>query len=147
MSEAITARWTPRQTDFDRFARLSGDDNPIHVNPAFSAHTAFGRTVAHGMLLYSRVWALVVAARPGGRHVSQSLMYPAPAYADEELAIAIWPKKGASPIVLADVAPGARTQLATEGQGRDAILYAIRVARVRDGAEVLTGECTLEEHC
>ncbi len=41
------------QTDFDRFAALSGDDNPIHVDAEFSARTRFGRTVAHGMLLYS----------------------------------------------------------------------------------------------
>lgn len=120
MSGAISARWTPRQADFDRFARLSGDDNPIHVDAAFAARTGFGRTVAHGMLLYSRVWALIVAARPGGRHVSQSLMFPAPAYADEELAITITPKETATH-------------------------YGIRVARVRDGAEVLTGECTGKE--
>jgi acyl dehydratase len=95
MSGAITARWTPRQVDLDRFAQLSGDDNPIHVDPAFSA-------------------------RPGARAVSQSLMFPAPAYADEELEIAIE---------------------ATEGS--DA--YVIKVARVDDGTEVLAGECTLKE--
>lgn len=149
MSGAITARWTPRQADIDRFAELSGDDNPIHVDPAFSARTSFGRTVAHGMLLYSRVWALIVAARPSMRHVSQALMFPAPAYADEELEIAITPKEEANLIVPSGVAPEPRTQLAGEGQGRGhgktTALYAIRVARVRDDAEVLTGECTLEE--
>jgi acyl dehydratase len=149
MSGAITARWTPRQADIDRFAELSGDDNPIHLDPAFSARTSFGRTVAHGMLLYSRVWALIVEARPSTRHVFQALMFPAPAYADEELEIAITPKEEPSPIVPSGVAPEARTQLAGEGQGtwdgRRAALYAIRVARVRDGAEALTGECTLEE--
>ena len=35
------------QVDFDRFARLSGDNNPIHIDPAFSARTPFGQTVAH----------------------------------------------------------------------------------------------------
>ena len=39
------------QADFDAFAELSGDDNPIHLDPAFSANTRFGRTVSHGMLL------------------------------------------------------------------------------------------------
>ena len=43
------------QRDFDRFAALSGDDNPIHVDPAFAARTRFGRTVCHGMLLYSTI--------------------------------------------------------------------------------------------
>jgi len=34
--------------DFDRFARLTGDDNPIHCDPVFAATTHFGATVAHG---------------------------------------------------------------------------------------------------
>jgi acyl dehydratase len=127
MSAAKTARWTPRQSDFDRFTALSGDDNPIHVDAAFAARTGFGRTVAHGMLLYARVWALVVAARPGARHVSQTLMFPAPAYADEELEIAISPK-GES----------------RRRSGRET-LFAIRIVRVAGGAEVLIGECSIEE--
>jgi acyl dehydratase len=45
------------QSDFDRFAALSGDDNPIHIDPEFSARSKFGRTVAHGMFLYSTVWS------------------------------------------------------------------------------------------
>ena len=41
------------QRQFDEYARLSGDDNPIHVDAAFAAGTRFGRTVAHGMFLFS----------------------------------------------------------------------------------------------
>ena len=36
---------TLTQGDFDAFATLSGDDNPIHVDPAFAARTRFGRTL------------------------------------------------------------------------------------------------------
>ena len=53
------------QRDFDRFAILSGDDNPIHVDPKFASRTRFGRTVAHGMFLYSHVCAVLGAALPG----------------------------------------------------------------------------------
>jgi 3-hydroxybutyryl-CoA dehydratase len=35
----------------DRYAELSGDFNPIHVDPAYAAKTPFGRTVAHGPLV------------------------------------------------------------------------------------------------
>jgi 3-hydroxybutyryl-CoA dehydratase len=35
----------------DRYAELSGDFNPIHVDAAYAARTPFGRTVAHGPLV------------------------------------------------------------------------------------------------
>ena len=47
----IERQWIPTQEEFDLFARISGDDNPIHVDPEFSARTRFGRTVSHGMLI------------------------------------------------------------------------------------------------
>jgi acyl dehydratase len=86
---ALSARWTPTQAEFDAFARVSGDDNPIHVDPAFSARTAFGRTVSHGMLIYSRLWGLLVAAHPGLRQLSQSIMFPNPCFAGEEVALSV----------------------------------------------------------
>ena len=66
------------QADFDAFARLSGDDNPIHVDPAFSARTRFGQTVAHGALLCSVLRGLVERIAPGARQISQNTQYPAP---------------------------------------------------------------------
>jgi acyl dehydratase len=71
------------QADFDLFARVSGDDNPIHVDPDFSARTRFGRTVSHGMLLYTRLWGLVRRHVPDARQLTQSLMFPAPTFAGE----------------------------------------------------------------
>ncbi|MGO1117228.1 MaoC/PaaZ C-terminal domain-containing protein [Rhodovibrionaceae bacterium A322] len=75
------------QADFDLFAEISGDNNPIHVDPDFSARTAFGRTVSHGMLLYSCLWGLLREHFPGARQMSQDLMFPAPTYCDEQLNI------------------------------------------------------------
>src|SRR5690554_2397419 len=77
------------QDDFDRFARLSGDHNPIHVDPAFSARTSFGRTVSHGMLLFSVVRSLLAETWPGSVLERQSLMFPFPAYAGETLELVV----------------------------------------------------------
>jgi acyl dehydratase len=84
------ARWRRRvtQDDFDRFARISGDDNPIHVDPTFAARTRFGRTLAHGMMLYSLVVHLIRAELlPGSVELEQDLVFPGPIYAGDELTI------------------------------------------------------------
>ena len=79
---------TLTQEDFDAFARLSGDDNPIHVDPVFSARTRFGRTVSHGMLLVTVLRGLVEELVPGARQVAQKLMFPAPTFAGEPMRFA-----------------------------------------------------------
>lgn len=77
------------QSDFDLFAALSGDDNPIHVDPVFSAQARFGRTVAHGMLLFSVLRGLVAKLAPGASLKTQELMFPAPVYAGERMRFSI----------------------------------------------------------
>jgi acyl dehydratase len=113
MPEPLRETWTPTQAEFDAFAAVSGDDNPIHVDPDFSARTRFGRTVSHGMLIYSRLWAMLTRAAPGV-HRTQSLMFPNPAYAGEALELTCAPLGG----------------------GR----WRIAARRAADGAECLTGE-------
>ena len=73
------------QAEFDRFARLSGDNNPIHVDAEFAARSRFGRTVAHGLLLCSKLRALIEQLVPGGRLLDQSVIFEAPTYADDRM--------------------------------------------------------------
>lgn len=87
----MTSR-TLSQRDFDRFAALSRDDNPIHCDPAFAATTHFGRTVAHGMFLYGLICAALTerlaATHPAGYlHQRQSLMFPAPTFASDTVEV------------------------------------------------------------
>lgn len=77
------------QADFEAFAALSGDDNPIHVDADFAARTPFGRPVAHGMFLYGHVCAALRALLPGAVQVQQQLMFPNPTFADEEVTIGL----------------------------------------------------------
>lgn len=74
------------QAHFDAFADLSGDDNPIHVDPGFSATTRFGKTVAHGMMLFGMLDGAV--SRWLGDPVAvwtQELTFRAPTFADDDL--------------------------------------------------------------
>jgi acyl dehydratase len=83
-----TLHRTFEQRDFDRFAALSGDDNPIHVDPDFCSRTRFGRPVAHGMLLYSTICrALTEEVGAGFRQVEQELVFLTPTYTGEPVEV------------------------------------------------------------
>ncbi len=91
VGQVASVKRTFTQSDLDRFAALSGDDNPIHVDPAFSARTKFGRTVAHGMFLYSVVCS-VLGSRlpgPGTLQIEQELMFPTATPTGEEVEIRV----------------------------------------------------------
>ena len=79
------------QSDFQRFADLSWDNNPIHVDPEFSAQSKFGRTVAHGMFLYSCVAGELSRhlPGPGSWQITQTMMFRNPTFAGEEITIEI----------------------------------------------------------
>ncbi len=85
IGDVITERVTFTQAQFDRFAALSGDDNPIHVDPAFAARSRFGRTVAHGMFLYAHLRRALGKLLPGVAQREGSLMFTAPTYTDEPM--------------------------------------------------------------
>ena len=110
------------QSDFDAFAELSGDDNPIHVDPEFSSTTRFGRTVSHGMLLATVLRGMLEQLVPGGRLVEQKLMFPSPTYADDALRFAVIRKTDDGRHVVAEV----------------------NCERIVDGAITCAGEATLE---
>ncbi len=77
------------QADFDRFATLSRDDNPIHVDPVFSAQTRFGGTVAHGMMLYSTICRMFSTQFPGSGtlQIQQDLIFQNPTYTQTEIRV------------------------------------------------------------
>lgn len=79
------------QADFDRFARLTGDDNPIHCDRAFAAKSQFGATVAHGMLLYGCICKGLAELMPGPGAVQleQDLMFPNPAFVDDLVTVSL----------------------------------------------------------
>lgn len=89
VGQTVTHKHTLTQDEFNRFAKLSGDDNPIHVDPEFSARTRFGKTVAHGMLLYSLACGVLAKHFPTATQVSQDLMFPTPSYVGEEIMISL----------------------------------------------------------
>lgn len=72
------------QDDVDRYAQLSGDDNPIHLDADFAAATPFGTRIAHGMLTLGLVVPLmrevfqVSGASMGINYGLNKVRFPAP---------------------------------------------------------------------
>jgi len=43
------------------YAEITGDFNPLHVDPAFAATTAMGQPIAHGTLSMNLIWQSIAA--------------------------------------------------------------------------------------
>lgn len=80
---------TLHQAEFDAFAKLSGDDNPIHVNTDFAARTRFGRPVAHGAFLFSILRGILDELAPGARQIEQAMKFPAPTFAGDAMLFSV----------------------------------------------------------
>ncbi len=71
---------TVMDTDIIGFARISGDDNPIHLCDAYAASSRFGERIAHGLYTASLISAILGTRLPGPGAVyrSQTLNFHAP---------------------------------------------------------------------
>ena len=65
-----------------KFADVSGDHNPIHLDDEFAAKTRFGRRIAHGMLSGAFISAVLGSEFRERKivYLSQSLRFVAPAF-------------------------------------------------------------------
>jgi 3-hydroxybutyryl-CoA dehydratase len=66
--------------DIKTFARISGDDNPVHMNDDYARGTMFGGRIAHGMLVAGLISAVLgtMLPGPGAVYLSQQLRFRAP---------------------------------------------------------------------
>ncbi|MBV8602877.1 MAG: MaoC family dehydratase [Candidatus Eremiobacteraeota bacterium] len=73
---------TVTAAEVEAFAEVSGDDNPVHLDEAYAAHTRFGRRIAHGMLAVSYISAILGSKFPGPGtvYLSQNVSFLAPVY-------------------------------------------------------------------
>jgi 3-hydroxybutyryl-CoA dehydratase len=64
------------------FSKLSGDNNPIHLNEEMAAESIFKKRIVHGFL-YSSLISAVIAEQlpgPGSIYLSQDLSFRAPVF-------------------------------------------------------------------
>ena len=78
---------TVMDEDVVGFARISGDDNPAHVDAEWAARSPFEGRVAHGMLTAGLVSGVLgtLLPGPGSVYMSQTLRWLAPVRPDDVL--------------------------------------------------------------
>lgn len=83
----------PTRADQHLLYRLSGDFNPLHLDPAIARAAGFDRPILHGMCSFGMVGhALLTACADGdaARLASLSARFSAPVFPGETLAIDVW---------------------------------------------------------
>ena len=68
------------QNDIILFSKVSGDQNPVHLDKEYAQQTIFGRRIAHGMLTASLISAVIAEQLPGHGtvYLSQTLKFIRP---------------------------------------------------------------------
>ena len=68
------------QNDILLFSKVSGDQNPVHLDEEYAQQTIFGRRIAHGMLTASLISAVIAEQLPGHGtvYLSQTLKFIRP---------------------------------------------------------------------
>ena len=89
LEEGMTATFRKEVTDSDviRFANITGDTNPLHLDEEFARQTMFGERIAHGMLTASFISTAIGTKMPGPGciYVSQTLRFRAPVRIGEKV--------------------------------------------------------------
>lgn len=75
------------EADIVAFAAVTGDANPVHLDAAYAATTAFGERIAHGMLSAGYISAVLgtTLPGPGAIYLSQSLKFKRPVRIGDEV--------------------------------------------------------------
>lgn len=117
----IETERTITQSEIGRFAELSGDRNPVHLDPGVAAEGPFGRTIAHGALVTSLVHGLIAGRFPKAMVVNEDVRFLAPTFPGEPLVF--------------------RVGLVDASREQTSLHY--EVSRVADGTVTCKGECTV----
>lgn len=87
------AELTRTITDADvvRFAEISGDYNPVHLDEQYAARSIFGARVAHGFLAAAFISAAIGTKLPGpgSIYLGQTLKFVAPVYLGDTVTVSL----------------------------------------------------------
>jgi 3-hydroxybutyryl-CoA dehydratase len=85
VGDACTAKWTITADEILSFGQLTGDLNPIHVDPIAASRTIFKKPIAHGLLCASLFPTIVSHCFPHSVYVSQTLAFKKPVFVNDTI--------------------------------------------------------------
>jgi 3-hydroxybutyryl-CoA dehydratase len=92
---AVGTRATRERTitddDIVRFAEVSGDRNPVHLDADYAARSPFGQRIAHGFLIGSLISATIGMdlPGPGSIYLGQTLKFVAPVHIGDTVTVSV----------------------------------------------------------
>lgn len=70
----------------EKFAKISGDNNPIHINQEYAKNTPFGQCIVHGFFagaVFSRVFGTMWPGE-GTVYMMQEMSFRAPVFVEKD---------------------------------------------------------------
>jgi len=82
---------TITEDDILLFAQVSGDRNPIHLDPEYAERSIFGKRIAHGFLIGSLISAVLGndLPGPGSIYLGQTLKFLAPIHIGDTVTVKV----------------------------------------------------------
>lgn len=86
-----TRVYTISEEDIVRFADISGDRNPVHLDAHYAARTQFGGRIAHGFMTGAYISAVLGMdlPGPGSIYLGQTLKFLAPVYIGDTVNVCV----------------------------------------------------------
>ena len=86
LGATYTAKVRYTQANVDTFAQISGDNNPIHINPEYASKSIFGRCIVHGFFagaVFSKVFGTQWPGE-GTIYLYQEMKFMSPVFVEQD---------------------------------------------------------------
>ena len=91
IGDSAESVWEVTNSDIQKFADLTGDLNPLHLDCSYARASGFTAPLAHGFLISAMFSRLIGMELPGKRCLllEQKISYPNPVYESDKITLKI----------------------------------------------------------